>query len=168
MSNLKTVYLVVDDFEVMRQVTAGQLRTLGVETVLTATNGIDALRILRREHVDLVMSDLSMPVMSGLELLKAIRSDERLCRLPFIMKLPLKNDRKLIQEVINAGANDLLFKPYTPQRLSTHIQKVMALQKLRANQFQAQAVLKARRPTELLRQPCHLARPCTRTCAPVS
>ena len=142
MSILKKVYLVVDDFEVMRQVTAGQLRTLGADTVLTATNGVNALRVLRKEHVDLVLSDLSMPVMSGLELLKAIRADERLCRLPFIM-ITSENDRQLIQKVIDAGANDLLCKPYTPQRLATHIQKVMALQHLRANQFQAQAVLSA-------------------------
>ena len=112
MSNLKKVYLVVDDFEVMRQVTAGQLRTLGADIVLTATNGVNALRVLRKEHVDLVLSDLSMPVMSGLELLKVIRTDERLCRLPFIV-ITSEIDRQLIQDVIDAGVNDLLFKPYT-------------------------------------------------------
>ncbi len=142
MSNLKTVYLVVDDFDVMRKVTVGQLRILGADKILTAANGVEALRILRREHVDLVLSDLSMPVMSGLELLKVIRTDERLCRLPFIV-ITSEIDRQLIQDVIDAGANDLLFKPYTPQRLVTHIHKVMALQHIRANQFQAQAVLKA-------------------------
>ena len=142
MSNLKTVYLVVDDFDIMLDVTAGQLRTLGADKIFTAANGLEALRILRREHVDLVLSDLSMPEMSGLELLKVIRADERLCRLPFIV-ITSETDRHLIQDVIDAGVNDLLFKPYTPQRLAIHIQKVMALQHLRANQFQAQAMLRA-------------------------
>jgi hypothetical protein len=61
-----SVHLVVDDFEVMRNVTVRQLRTLGADTILTAKNGVEALRILRQEHVDLVLSDLNMPVMSGL------------------------------------------------------------------------------------------------------
>ncbi len=138
MSSLKTVYLVVDDFDVMRKVTAGQLRALGGDKILTAANGVEALRILRREHVDLVLSDLSMPVMSGLDLLRVIRADEHLCRLPFLM-ITSESDRQMIQEVIDAGVNDLLFKPYTPQRLATHIQKIMAFQHRRADQFQAQA-----------------------------
>jgi CheY-like chemotaxis protein len=138
MPNLKIVYLVVDDFEVMRQVTTRQLRNLGADKILTATNGIEALRILRQEHVDLVLSDLNMPVMSGLELLKAIRADEHLRRLPFLM-ITSEYDRQVIQAVIDAGVNSLLLKPYTPQRLAAHIQKTIAYQHQQEEQFQAQA-----------------------------
>ncbi len=135
-----SVHLVVDDFEVMRNVTVRQLRTLGADTILTAKNGVEALRILRQEHVDLVLSDLNMPVMSGLELLKAIRADEHLRRLPFLM-ITSEYDRQVIQAVIDAGVNSLLLKPYTPQRLAAHIQKTIACQhhQEEEEQFQAQA-----------------------------
>ena len=138
MANLKTVYLVVNGFEVMRQMITRQLHTLGVDKVMTATNGVEALRILHQEHVDLVLSDLSMPLMSGLDLLKAIRADEHLRRLPFLM-ITAEYDRQMIQDVIDAGVNGLLLKPYKQQLLAAHIQKTMASRHHRGDQFQAQA-----------------------------
>jgi CheY-like chemotaxis protein len=133
-----SVYLVVDGFEVMRQITTKQLQTLGVDTILTATNGIEALNILRKEHVDLVLSDLKMPTMSGLELLKVIRADKHLIRLPFLM-ITAEFDRKMILEVINAGTNGILFKPYTTQRLTEYIQKTLSFQQPRAEPLLSQA-----------------------------
>ena len=70
-----TVFLVVDDFDPMRKVTVNQLRTMGVRQILTAANGADALRILRTQRVDIVLSDWNMPVMSGLDLFRAICSE---------------------------------------------------------------------------------------------
>jgi hypothetical protein len=142
MANLKTVYLVVNGFEVMRQMITRQLHTLGVDKVMTATNGVEALRILHQEHVDLVLSDLSMPLMSGLDLLKAIRADEHLRRLPFLM-ITAEYDRQMIQDVIDAGVNGLLLKPYKQQLLAAHIQKTMASRHHRGDQFQAQAQAQA-------------------------
>lgn len=121
----QTVFLVVDDYEAMRQVSASQLRALGAERVITATNGADALRILHKEHVDVVLSDWNMPVMSGLDLLKAIRSEERLYRLPFIM-ISAEAERERIQEAIACGVSDLLVKPYTAERLEKRIEKAMS------------------------------------------
>ena len=72
----QTVFLVVDDFEVMRKVTSTQLSALGAERIVTANNGVEALQILRKQHIDVVLSDWYMPMMSGLELLKAIRSPD--------------------------------------------------------------------------------------------
>lgn len=69
--NKHFVYLVVDDFDTMCKVTVNQLRSLGAERILTAKNGAEALSILKAHHVDMVLSDWSMPVMSGLDLLKA-------------------------------------------------------------------------------------------------
>jgi hypothetical protein len=133
-----SVYLVVSDFEVMRQVTMEQLHTLGADKILTATNGVEALLILRKENVDLVLSDLNMPKMSGLELLKMIRADEHLCRLPFMM-ITSEFNRKIITEILDAGVTDILFKPYTSQLLATHIQKIISLQYPKADQFLSQA-----------------------------
>lgn len=120
----QTVFMVVDDFEVMRKVTSTQLRTLGAEQILTAHNGADALKILQRQRVDVVLSDWNMPTMSGLELLKAVRADARLRNLPFLM-ITAEAERDRVEEAIACGVSDLLVKPYTAERLGTRIDKAM-------------------------------------------
>ena len=132
MINKQMVFLVVDDYEAMRAVSASQLRSLGAEKILTATNGADALRILRKESVDIVMSDWNMPVMSGLDLLKAVRADARLCAMPFLM-ITAEAERERIVEAISCGVSDLLVKPYTADRLANHLDKVMSWRPCRAS-----------------------------------
>jgi CheY-like chemotaxis protein len=138
----RSVYLVVDDFEVMRKVIVGHLRLLGAYKIWTATNGVEALHILRREQIHLVLSDLNMPVMSGLELLKAVRADERLCTTPFIV-ITAEYDRPLIKAVIDAGVSDLLVKPFTQQRLSTCVEQVCAWQHRKTSKFSTPPLLKS-------------------------
>ncbi len=122
----KTIFLVVDDFEPMRKITEGQLRMLGASTILVANNGADALRILKNQRVDIVLSDWNMPVMAGLELLKEVRADKKLSSLPFIM-ITAEAARARIQEAIGAGVSDLLVKPYTAERFAAHIEKVLSV-----------------------------------------
>ena len=86
MFDAKAISLVVDDFEPMRKVTVNQLRGLGVANVLTAINGAEALRILKAQPVDMVLSDWNMPVMSGLDLLQAMRADASLVSATEIFK----------------------------------------------------------------------------------
>lgn len=124
MFNSDTVFLVVDDFEPMRKITANQLRSLGANNILTAPNGLEALRVLNTQHVDVVLSDWNMPVMTGLELLKAMRTDAKLERTPFIM-ITAEAERTHIQQAIAHGVTDLLIKPYSPARLATRIEKAM-------------------------------------------
>ena len=111
-----TVFLVIDDFEPMRKVTSAQLRSMGVSAIATANNGAEGLRILKRQRVDIVLSDWNMPIMDGLELLKAVRADEKLAHLPFIM-ITAEAERDRIEEAISSGVTDLLVKPYTAERL---------------------------------------------------
>jgi hypothetical protein len=124
MIDKQTVFLVVDDFEPMRKVTTNQLRGMGVHTIVTAANGAEALRQLQKQRVDIVLSDWNMPVMSGLELLRAIRANERLRQLPFIM-ITAEAESHRIEEAIASGVSDLLVKPYTADRLAAHIEKAM-------------------------------------------
>jgi CheY-like chemotaxis protein len=124
MIDKQTVFLVVDDFEPMRKVTINQLRGMGVHTIVTAANGAEALRQLQKQRVDVILSDWNMPVMSGLELLRAVRSNERLARLPFIM-ITAEAESHRIEEAIANGVSDLLVKPYTTDRLAAHIEKAM-------------------------------------------
>lgn len=116
------VYLVVDDFDAMCKVTVNQLQALGAEKVLAARNGAEALRILRAEHVDIVLSDWNMPVLSGLELLKAMRADPKFFALPFVM-ITAEAERHKVEEAIASGVTSLLLKPYTSSQLQLRIQK---------------------------------------------
>jgi two-component system, sensor histidine kinase and response regulator len=116
------VFLVVDDFESMRLMIVNQLRSFGILTILKATNGAEALQILREERVDFILSDWNMPVMTGIDLLKAVRSDEKLRNLPFIM-ITAEAKREQLSDVINSGVSDLLLKPYTVSRLHEKIVK---------------------------------------------
>jgi two-component system sensor histidine kinase/response regulator len=97
-------YLVVDDLELMRAVTVNQLRGMGYEKIKVARNGAEALEMLRAFKFDAVLSDWNMPVMNGLELLKAVRADAKLAKLPFLM-ITAEAERQRIEEVISAGVN---------------------------------------------------------------
>lgn len=119
-----TLFLIVDDFESMRKVSEAQLRSLGVDQVITANNGAEALRILGTRRVDVVLSDWNMPVMSGLSLLKAIRADAKLYALPFLM-ITAEAARERVAEAIACGVSDLIVKPYTANHLATRIEKAL-------------------------------------------
>ncbi len=118
-------YLVVDDLELMRAVTVNQLRALGCEKIKTARNGAMGLDILRNSKIDVVLCDWNMPVMSGLDLLKTVRSDPKMVKLPFLM-ITAEAERQRIEEVIQAGVSGLLVKPYNAGNLRTRLEKVLS------------------------------------------
>lgn len=119
------VFLVVDDFETMRRVTVNQLRQLGGEKILMAKDGKEAMRILKSQPVHVVLSDWNMPVMTGIELLREVRSDEKLFVLPFLM-ITAEADRARVQEAINAGVTSVLLKPYSSNQLLERLQSAFA------------------------------------------
>jgi CheY-like chemotaxis protein len=118
-------YLVVDDLELMRAVTVNQLRSLGCEKIKVASNGSAALKILLQGKIDVVLCDWNMPVMSGLDLLKTIRTDSTLAATPFLM-ITAEAERGRIEEVIHAGVSGLLVKPYNAGSLRDRLEKVLA------------------------------------------
>jgi len=124
MIDKQIVFLVVDDFEPMRKVTASQLQTIGANNIMTANNGAQALHVLQNKRVDIIISDWNMPVMTGLELLKAVRADTKLSRIPFIM-ISTEVERYRIEEAIAAGVNALLVKPYTANCLAERVIKAL-------------------------------------------
>ena len=121
-------FLVVDDLELMRAVTVNQLRGMGCEKVKAARNGAEALELLRSFRFDAVLSDWNMPVMSGLELLKAMRADAKLAKTPFMM-ITAEAERQRIDEVISAGVNGLLVKPYNAASLLARLERMLDPQK---------------------------------------
>lgn len=120
----QTVFLVVDDFDTMRKVTTAQLQSLGATEIVTANNGAEALRILEIQNIDVVLSDWNMPVMSGLDLLKTMRADAELYKLPFVM-ITAEAARERVAEAIACGVSDLIVKPYTADRLAERIEKAL-------------------------------------------
>lgn len=122
------VYLIVDNLETMRKITVGQLRQLGAEKVLAARDGAEALRMLRSQSIDVVLSDWHMPIMNGLELLQAVRADARLHHLPFLM-VTAEADRSRVEQAVASGVTSLLLKPYAPVQLLTRVNKALASRK---------------------------------------
>lgn len=120
-------YLVVDDLELMRAVTVNQLRALGCEKIKVARNGASALDMLHSNRIDVVLCDWNMPVMSGLELLKVIRSTPALAKMPFLM-ITAEAERQRIEEVIHAGVTGLLVKPYNAGSLKARLERALSVE----------------------------------------
>ncbi len=117
--------LVVDDSSLMRGFAKSSLKQLKLNNVTEAEDGVEALAELKKEKYDLILSDLHMPNMDGLELLKAVRSDSNLKNIPFII-MTINGKKGALIEALKAGLNDYLIKPVTANALSKKLNKVFA------------------------------------------
>lgn len=117
--------LIVDDQDLMRSVTASQLRAMGFAKVVSAKNGADALKVMRSQRIDAVLSDWNMPVMNGVELLRAVRADSSLAHIPILM-ITSETARGRIQDVITSGVNGLLVKPYNAALLRDRLERMLS------------------------------------------
>jgi two-component system chemotaxis response regulator CheY len=115
--------LVVDDFATMRRIVRNVLKQLGYTHVVEATDGSVALSALKKEEIGLIVSDWNMPNMSGLELLKAVRGDEKLKDIPFIM-VTAEGMKDNVIEAVKAGVSNYLVKPFTPETFSEKLSAV--------------------------------------------
>lgn len=107
---MSKLILVVDDFNSTRQVIRSILEKEGHQ-VLLAENGEAALEHLNKRNVELVLTDLNMPGMNGIELVKAIRKSEKYYRVPVLMLTTEMNNEK-IRTAQNAGITGLIKKPF--------------------------------------------------------
>ena len=112
--DLKMKILVVDDFATMRKVVRNMLRGIGCDNVNEAENGQEGFRMAKTGEYGLIVSDWNMPVMTGLEFLKAVRADEKTKDIPFLMVTAESLKENIIQ-AIQAGASNYIVKPFTPQ-----------------------------------------------------
>ena len=117
--------LVVDDFPTMRRILKNVLKQINMYNTLEAGNGKEALDLLRKEKIDLIICDLLMPEMTGMELLQACKDDPQISQIPFIM-MTAEAQKKAVMEAIKAGVDNYITKPFTPERLADAIRKVMA------------------------------------------
>lgn len=115
--------LVVDDFSTMRRIIKGLLGDLGYTNVTEADDGNTALPLLKAGNFDLLITDWNMPGMQGVELLRQVRADERLKKLPVLM-LTAEAKREQIVEAAQAGVNGYVIKPFTAATLKEKIDKI--------------------------------------------
>jgi two-component system chemotaxis response regulator CheY len=122
--NTNIKILVVDDFATMRKIIKNILLQLGFKDILEADDGTTALELLKKQKVDLIISDWNMPKMPGIELLKAIRSNEELKDIKFIM-VTAEAQKENVIEAIKYGVNQYVVKPFTPETLKEKLEKVL-------------------------------------------
>ena len=122
-------FLVVDDFSTMRRIVRGLLKEMGCNNVDEAEDGAVALQMLKANRFDFVVSDINMPNMNGFDLLKAIKADENLKRLPVLM-VTAEARKEDILLAAQSGAAGYVVKPFTKATLEEKITKIM--QKLAA------------------------------------
>jgi len=117
--------LVVDDFPTQRKLIKRLLLDLGFENVKEAADGADALDKLHSEEFEFIICDWNMPKMTGIDLLRAIRADEKLCRMPFLM-VTAEAKRENIIEAAKAGVSNYIAKPFTVEALQEKMRDILA------------------------------------------
>jgi two-component system chemotaxis response regulator CheY len=115
--------LVVDDMSTMRRIVKNILKQLGFANMEEAENGQEALAKLRADSYGFVVSDWNMPVMAGIEMLRAIRSDDKLKHIPVLMVTAEAQKENLV-EAIQAGVNNYIVKPFTAEVMQEKIGKI--------------------------------------------
>jgi len=115
--------LVVDDSAVMRQIIKKNLKELGFSDLTEAEDGAAGLKKAGEAAFDLIVSDWNMPNMTGLEFLKAVRTDAGLKGVAFIM-VTSEADKEKIMEAVQAGVNQYIVKPFNAVQLEEKIKAI--------------------------------------------
>ncbi len=115
--------LIVDDFSTMRRIIKNLLRDLGFNNTVEADDGNTALPILQGGGIDFLVTDWNMPGMPGIDLLKAVRADDKLSSLPVLL-VTAEAKREQIVEAAEAGVNGYVVKPFTAETLKEKIDKI--------------------------------------------
>ncbi|MDI3322871.1 chemotaxis response regulator CheY [Pontibacterium granulatum] len=115
--------LVVDDFSTMRRIIKNLLKELGLTNVIEADDGATALPILKQGGIEFLITDWNMPNMSGIDLLKHVRSDPNLSSIPVLM-VTAEAKREQIIAAAQAGVNGYVVKPFTAVTLKEKIDKI--------------------------------------------
>lgn len=124
MSNKTLRVLAVDDDMINRKLIKSMLmKTDNISEVIEAANGMDALDILKKDtSIDIVLLDIIMPIMGGIDFLKVARADDQMKGIPVIV---LTTDETIRAEALNVGANDFLTKPIRERDIVSKIAKLI-------------------------------------------
>ncbi len=122
--------LIVDDSSVMRKIVERSLRQAGVDLgdVVEAGNGIEALTAIREGAFDLILSDINMPVMDGLEFLRQLPSIEGAKETPVVM-VSTEGSESRVVEALSMGAKGYIRKPFTPDQIKKRVSPLLEVLK---------------------------------------
>lgn len=118
--------LIVDDSTSIRRMLRRivELSGFDIQEVFEASNGREALEVLQREWVDFILCDIHMPEMDGLELLKVLKQDEVLSRIPVIM-VSTEGRPEIVQEVKRLGIRAYVQKPFSPEEIRRVLEELV-------------------------------------------
>jgi two-component system, chemotaxis family, chemotaxis protein CheY len=119
--------LIVDDSSVMRKIVERSLRQAGINLteVFEAGNGAEALSVLQENRVDLILCDINMPVMDGLEFVKQLSGVENAKDVPVIM-ITTEGSESHVVQALSCGARGYIRKPFTADQVKEHVVPVLA------------------------------------------
>jgi two-component system chemotaxis response regulator CheY len=120
MSEIQT--LIVDDSSVMRKIVERALRQAGLDSmhVHEAGNGMEGLEVLRSSSIDLILSDINMPSMDGLEFLRQIKVQNLAPGVPVVM-ITTESSEEHVKQAIAAGARGYIRKPFTAEQVKERV-----------------------------------------------
>jgi two-component system chemotaxis response regulator CheY len=120
MTEIRT--LIVDDSSVMRKIVERSLRQAGLDplVVYEAGSGTEGLDVLRSKQVDLILSDINMPSMDGLEFLRQIRAQDLAPGVPVVM-ITTESSEEHVKQAIHAGAQGYIRKPFTAEQVKERV-----------------------------------------------
>ncbi len=120
MSEVRT--LIVDDSSVMRKIVERSLRQAGIEpmTVHEAGSGAEGIEILKTTEVDLILSDINMPCMDGLEFVRQIQAQNLAAGVPVVM-VTTESSEEHVRQAIQAGARGYIRKPFTTDQVKERV-----------------------------------------------
>ncbi len=116
--------LVVEDDQIQRMICVAQLKQLGFEKITTAEDGNHAYSALETDRFDLIISDWDMPELNGLGLLKKVKENPSLNKIPFLI-LTINSDESLIKDALDLGAVGYIVKPGTPATFKKKLKEVL-------------------------------------------
>ena len=114
--------LIVDDSSVMRKIVERALRQAGLDPLVIheAGSGVEGLDLLRANSVDLILSDINMPSMDGLEFLRQLRSQNLAPGVPVVM-ITTESSEEHVKQAIQAGAQGYIRKPFTAEQVKERV-----------------------------------------------
>lgn len=116
--------LIVDDYKTMLRILRNLLKQLKFDNIVDATDGSMALEVLRSQNIGLVISDWNMEPMTGIQLLREVRSDDKLKHLPFIM-ITAESKSENVIAAKEAGVSNYIVKPFNAETLKSKLVSVL-------------------------------------------
>ena len=118
--------LIVDDSSVMRKIVERSLRQAGIELsgVVEAANGVEALAALGRTKVDLILSDINMPIMDGLEFVRQLQGVAEAKNIPVVM-ITTEGSETNVMQALSLGAKGYIRKPFTSDQVKEYVLPVL-------------------------------------------